>query len=99
EAGDTPEAGQIDVRVARLQWVEGPGPELVSTPPGIVPVSLLQGDPDAASPKLRENAQLMGAQAQLAIARAKKGEAEPDQPALGEGRTMDHAAIELARKQ
>jgi hypothetical protein len=37
----------------------------------------------------------MGAQAQLAIAHAKKGEAKADKPALREERAMDEAAVVL----
>src|SRR5256885_14878780 len=99
EAGDAAETVQINVGIARLQWVEGPGHQFDSEPQRIVPLSLLQGDPDASSSERFKDPQLMGAQAQLAIAPAKKGQAEADQlPGREEG-AMHEAAIVLHRQQ
>src|SRR5438067_13836332 len=60
DAGYAAEPVEVDVGITRLQRVEGPGDQLISQPEGIVPLRLLQPDPDAAAPKLRDHAQLMG---------------------------------------
>ena len=60
EAGNAAEPVEVDVGITRLQRVEGPADQLISQPEGIVPLRLLQRDPDAAAPKLRDHSQLMG---------------------------------------
>src|SRR5260370_21829552 len=66
---------------------------------GVWRLSVLELDADRGAAQCRDDSELMGAEAELPIAKAGKPKAKADQPAIGEEGAMDQAAVELDREQ
>ena len=90
---------EVDIGVARFEWIEGPGDELVAAPERIGTLGLFQADPDARASVLGQNRELVRAQPELAVAPAEEGKAEAHQAAVRSKRAMHQPTVQLYRQQ
>src|SRR5947209_19353014 len=87
-----PQALQVEIGVARLQGVEGPGDQIVAKLERPPPLQLLEGQAEPPAPPLRLDPELVAAEPQPALSHPQEAEDEPDQAARGgEGAGHDPA--------
>src|SRR5438309_3613284 len=99
QARDASQPVAIDVRVAGLQRIEGPGHQRIAEPPRVITLSLLELEADPGATELRDDTELMRAQPELPVALARKPEAKANQPAVGKKGAVHQATVELHREQ
>ena len=90
------EDGEVEVGVAGLHGVEGPGDEWEAGGGGPVALGVFEAEAEALALEFGDDAGELGVEAEAAIDPAEEGEGEGDGLAIGQEGAEDEAAVELA---